>query len=214
MNILSINVSRPREIEYRGKKITTGIFKQPLTGPVYISRHGLAGDSQADLKNHGGEHKAVYAFSADHYAHWSRQLRIPKLTFGSFGENLSISGFDESMLHIGDQLRIGECLLEISQPRVPCFKLGIALDVKEMPRLFVANFATGIYLRVIEEGSIETGAKVEVVKQGKFQLSVESVFRAIFDKNYKQSSYIMEKALLVPELSPEWREKLRARQGA
>jgi len=211
MNILSINTSLPIEIEYKGKMIKTGIFKKPVTGPVYVSKNNLVGDQQVDLENHGGEHKAVYAFSSDHYPHWSKVLQNPEMKPGFFGENLTISGFDESSLYVGDQLSIGQCILEITQPRVPCYKLGIAVGNKNMPRLFVANFATGAYLRVIEEGYIEAGDAVEVVKQGKFQLSIKSLFRSYFDKKYDESRYIMEKALLIPELSPEWKEKLSAR---
>lgn len=211
MNILSINISIPTDIDYQGKMVTTGIFKKPVTKPVYVSKSNLAGDQQADLNKHGGEHKAVYAFSSDHYSYWSKILKNPEMKPGIFGENLTISGFDESYLHIGDQLSIGQCLLEITQPRVPCYKLGIAVGNKNMPRLFVANFATGVYLRVIEEGYIEIGDAVEVVKQGKFQISIKSLFRSFFDNNYEESRSIMEKALLIPELSPEWAEKLSAR---
>lgn len=214
MKISSINISLSTKIEYQGKIIETGIFKKPIAGPVYVSNTNLVGDQQVDLNNHGGEHKAVYAFSLDHYAHWREVLQTRELRPGSFGENLTISGFDESSLHIGDQLSIGQSIIEVTQPRVPCFKLGIAVRNKNMPRMFVANFATGMYLRVIKEGYIEAGDDVTVVKQGKFQLSVKSLFRSFFDKNCDESRRIMEKALLIPELSPEWKEKLSVKLSA
>ncbi len=211
MKLLSINTSAATEVEYQGKIISTGIFKQPVTAPLFISKESLKGDQQVDLKNHGGEHKAVYAFSSDHYPYWRDVLQNTQLTAGIFGENLTISGFDESILHIGDQISIGQCLLEVSQPRIPCFKLGIALKNKDMPRLFIDHFATGIYLRVLQEGLIEKGNKVEVIKEGPLKLSVQSVFRAYFDKDYTESIPIIEKALLIPELAPEWRKKLSVR---
>ncbi|SHE22965.1 MOSC domain-containing protein [methanotrophic endosymbiont of Bathymodiolus puteoserpentis (Logatchev)] len=211
MNLLSVNISKATEVEYQGKIISTGIFKKPITTPLLISKENLQGDQQVDLKNHGGEHKAIYAFSSDHYPYWSNVLKNTQLTAGIFGENLTISGFDESSLCIGDHISIGQCVLEVSQPRIPCFKLGIALQNKDMPRLFIEHFATGIYLRVLQEGLIETGNKVEVIKKGKLKLSVQSVFRAYFDKAYLESIPVMEKALQVPELAPEWRKKLALR---
>lgn len=214
MNLLSINTSLPTDIEYQGKTISTGIFKRPIVGPIFVAKENLKSDQQADLKNHGGEHKAVYAFSSDHYPYWRNVLQKSDLKPGIFGENLTISGFDESTLHIGDQLNIGQCILEVTQPRIPCFKLGIAVGNKNMPRLFVENFATGAYLRVIREGLIEVGNEVAVINKNAFNLSIKSLFRAYFDKNYKKSKHVMEQALLIPELSPEWKKKLSVRLSA
>ena len=211
MNLLSINTSLPIQIEDQGKTITTGIFKKPIEGSVFVSKVNLKDDLQADLKNHGGEHKAVYAFSSDHYSYWSNVLQNPELKLGVFGENLTISGFDESILHIGDQLSIGTCILEITQPRVPCFKLGIAVKNKNMPRLFIENFATGAYLRVLQEGFIETGSRVKLVKESEFKVTIKALFRAYFDKNYRAPRTVLERALLIPELSSEWRKKLSIR---
>lgn len=211
MELISINVSLPLEIEYDGKPLSTGIFKKSVNKPVYVSKNNLAGDRQVDLSNHGGEHKAVYAFSHDHYPYWQEVLGKPEMNYGQFGENLTISGFDESILHIGDQFQLGQCLLEISQPRVPCFKLGIAVDNKIMPRLFVQHFATGIYMRVLQEGVIQTGDNVEIVRRQKHQLSVKNLFRSYFDKNIANARLLLETAMEIPELSPEWREKVELR---
>ncbi len=208
MNLLSINTSLPINIENQGKTITTGIFKKPVDGPVFVTKNNLTDDLQADLKNHGGEHKAVYAFSSDHYPYWSDVLQNSELKPGIFGENLTISGFDESILHIGDQLSIGTCILEITQPRVPCFKLGIAVKNKNIPRLFIENFATGAYLRVLQEGIIETGNTVKLIKESEFKVTIKTLFRAYFDKNYQAPRTVLERALLIPELSSEWRKKL------
>ena len=211
MNLLSINTALSTDIEYKGKTISTGIFKRTVGGPVFISKKNLKGDIQADLKNHGGEHKAVYAFSSDHYTYWRKVLQSTELKPGAFGENLTISDFDESVLHIGDQLSIGQCILEITQPRVPCFKLGLAVGNQNMPRLFIESFATGAYLRVLQEGFVEAGSKVERVKEGVFKVNIKCLFRAYFDKNYPASRAIMERAVLIPELSCEWRKKLSTR---
>jgi len=211
MQLLSINISLPIQVDNNGKMITTGIFKKPIEEPVFVSKVNLNGDLQADLKNHGGEHKAVYAFSSDHYSYWSNVLQNSELKPGAFGENLTISGFDESILHIGDQLSIGQCILEVTQPRVPCSKLGLAMNNKNMPRLFIENFATGAYLRVLQEGIIEKGCKVEIIKEGSLKVTVKSLFRAYFDKNHQASRSVMETAIQIPELSSEWAKKLSIR---
>jgi len=208
MKLLSINTSGSLPVEYQGKIISTGIFKKPITGPVYVAKDHLQGDQQADLKHHGGEHKAVYAFSFDHYAYWSKILKKEPLNKGIFGENLTISGFDEGSLHIGDQLRIGKCLLEITQPRVPCHKLGLAVGNKNMPRLFIEHFATGIYMRVLKEGFIEAGDEPIVSYQNPFKVSVKSLFRAVYDKNFDQAEQLIATAKQIPELSQEWQKKI------
>jgi len=208
MKLLSINTSGSLPVEYQGKIISTGIFKKPITGPVYVAKDHLQGDQQADLKHHGGEHKAVYAFSFDHYAYWSKILKKEPLNKGIFGENLTISGFDEGSLHIGDQLRIGKCLLEITQPRVPCHKLGLAVGNKNMPRLFIEHFATGIYMRVLKEGFIEAGDELIVSYQNPFKVSVKSLFRAVYDKNFDQAEQLIATAKQIPELSQEWQKKI------
>lgn len=212
MKLQSINTSLPVEIDYQGKKISTGIFKKPVAaGPVYITKRNLAGDQQADLKNHGGEHKAVYAFSSDHFSYWCKVLNRHEIKPGTFGENLTVSGLDETDINIGDQVTIGQCILEVTQPRVPCYKLGLAVGNNKMPRLFIEHFATGVYFRVLQEGPIEVGNAVVVSKQNAFKLSVKSLFRAYFDKNYKDANALLEKALQIPELSPEWYKKINTR---
>lgn len=169
------------------------------------------GDQQVDLINHGGEHKAVYAFSTNHYDFWRNKLNNSDLSFGQFGENLTITALDEAILCIGDQLQIGNCRLEITQPRVPCFKLGIALDNTAMPKLFVQNGATGIYFRVLQAGSISVGDQLEITYQHPKQLSVQTLFKAYFDKDFVHSAEIMTIAASIDELSNEWREKVLSR---
>ena len=213
MLIRSVNVSLPKQAQYKNKTVSTGIFKQPVSGRVAVHALNLDGDKQVDLVNHGGEHKAVYGFAAEHYSFWQQKLGLAVLAFGKFGENLTVEGLDEARLCIGDRLRVGQSLLEISQPRVPCFKLGMAFERDDMPRLFVEHAATGIYFRVIETGSVATGDTVTVVEPHPAKLTVQRVFRAYFDKSLPENEKtpVMEQALEIEALSHEWREKLEKR---
>jgi len=211
MQLVSINTSLPKTIEHNGRELLSGIFKQPVTGSVFVSKKNLQGDGQADLSNHGGEHKAVYGFSCDHYGYWREALQTEDLPLGVFGENLSITKLDERQLHIGDQLSIGELVLEVSQPRVPCYKLGIALKNKNAPQMFINTYATGVYFRVKQEGFISTNDTVELIKKSPHALSVHDLFRAYFDKTLTNAEDILVAGLAVPELAPEWQEKLEKR---
>jgi MOSC domain-containing protein YiiM len=211
MELLSINVALPVEIEHDGKTTRTGIFKKPVPGPTYVSKTNLSGDQQSDLKNHGGEHKAVYAFSYAQYAYWEKLLERPAMAYGQFGENLTISDLDEAQLYIGDEIQIGDCLLQITQPRVPCFKLGLAFENKHMPKLFVKHAATGIYLRVLQEGAIEKGNLCELTNRGKHQMPVQTLFKAFYDKDFENPLPILKTALDIDALSEEWRKKITAK---
>ncbi len=211
MQLVSINVSLPVDVKYNNKLISTGIFKKPIFGDAVVNSQGVLGDQQVDLDNHGGDHKAVYAFSAHHYDYWRERLNKPELTFGQFGENLTITNLDEATLCIGDQIQIGDCILEITQPRVPCFKLGIALGLIEMPKLFVQHAATGIYFRVLQSGTINTDSKIKLIHQHQVQLSVQTLFKAYFDKRFSNPQAVMELAAEIPQLSDEWRNKVLSR---
>lgn len=204
MQLISINVSKPKNIEYNGETLLTGIFKTPCNGPVLVNKENMDGDAQADLKNHGGIHKAVYAFSYDQYNDWRDTLRNPNLKPGAFGENLTISALNESDIYIGDQFSLGECLLEVSQPRVPCFKLGIALNNNKAPKLFTQSYRTGVYFRVIKEGLIKAGEHLEKINELPDSISIETLFRAYFDKSYVGAQEVYAKALLIKALAPEW----------
>jgi MOSC domain-containing protein YiiM len=211
--VRSVNVSLSKQVQHKNKTISTGIFKQPVSGRVAVNQFNLAGDQQVDLVNHGGEHKAVYGFASDHYAFWEQKLNLAELNYGKFGENLTIDGLAEDSLCIGDQLQVGESILEITQPRVPCFKLGLTFSREDMPRLFVENAATGIYFRVVHTGSVAAGDSVSVTLAHPDKISVKQLFRAYFDKNMSENEAmtVMEKALTIDALSIEWREKLEGR---
>ena len=211
MKLLSVNVSQPVEIEYNNTQISTSIFKKPVDGEITVSRFNLAGDQQVDLENHGGGHKAVYGFSAEQYDYWRAELNRPELHYGQFGENLTISGLNESILCIGDQLKIGDCILEVTQPRVPCFKLGIALDLKTMPKLFIQHGHTGIYFKVLQSGTIQSGDEVEHIYHHPKSLAVKTLFKAYFDNSVSDANEVMHLAASITELSQEWHKKVLAR---
>lgn len=211
MKLMSVNVSPPIEVQHGGRLIKTGIYKNPVPGPIRVGKHNLEGDGQADLVNHGGEHKAVYAYSLDHYDYWRGVLSREEMPYGQFGENLTVAGLNESELCVGDQLQIGSALFTITQPRVPCFKLGIRLGDENMPRLFSESARTGFYLRVLREGVVEAGDSVDVPERGRAQVPVRTLFEAYLKPRGKDAFRTLERALDVPELSPEWRTQIMKR---
>lgn len=211
MELLSVNVSLPVEVEYNGKQFSTSIFKKAVFDTVAVSELGLEGDQQVDLENHGGGHKAVYAFSVEHYDYWIEQLDLDGLTLGEFGENLSISELDESQICIGDQLKINDLIIEVTQPRVPCFKLGMVFNDKTFPKQFIKHGATGIYFKVLQTGSIQVGDRATLHYQHPEQLSVQTLFKAYFDKDFIKPLDVMKRAAGITQLSDEWRQKVLAR---
>lgn len=211
MTVISVNVGLPREVAEGRATVRTGIFKQPVTGPIAVHRLHLDGDGQADLVHHGGPSKAVYAYAEDHYAWWATRLGRDDLVPGQFGENLTVRGLDETMLCLGDRLRIGEALFAITQPRVPCSKLGLRFGDARLPGVFVAALRPGIYLQVLEEGTLQAGDRVDRVAHGRGALSIRDLFRAFFRANDPDAQALLAKALDVPELSDEWRAHIRQR---
>ena len=211
MTLVSVNVAQPREVAHGNAVLSTGIFKQPVTGAVAVHRLNLDGDGQADRVNHGGESKAVYAYSLDHYAWWCATLGRAALPYGQFGENLTLAGLDEAASCVGDQLRIGDVLLAISQPRMPCFKLGIRFGDRHMPRLFAQSLRTGVYLRVLQEGTVQAGDAVQVVAHGRGRVSIRALFDAYLKPNDRAAQKLLAQALELPELSAEWRADIEQR---
>lgn len=160
VRLLRICVSKSKIINWNGNKIPTGIFKTPVDGKVRVGKLNLDGDEQADLTVHGGPDKAVYAYPVEQYEYWKKEIPERHLEWGSFGENLTVEGFDENSLCIGDKLKIGTAKFVVSQPRMPCFKLGIRLGDPNMVRRFYKSGKWGFYLAVTEEGEIETGQPI------------------------------------------------------
>jgi MOSC domain-containing protein YiiM len=157
MEIVSINVGLPREVSWKGKTVSTGIYKSPVEGPVKLTTLNLDGDGQADLSVHGGPDKAVYAYPAEHYGFWREELSDSELSWGAFGENFTTQGLLEEDLNIGDTFRIGSAVVRVSQPRMPCYKLGIRLGRADIVKRFLASRRSGFYLSVLEEGTVQAG---------------------------------------------------------
>jgi len=191
--------------------IRTGIFKKAVEGKVYVSRYNLVGDGQADLKNHGGLDKAVYAYSYDHYSYWKQVLNRNDFIYGQFGENLTLAGFDESGLCIGDQLRAGNVLLVATQPRVPCFKLGVRFNDSRMPKKFLQSALTGCYLRVLHEGYLQAGDELTLVERDPVRISVKALFKALYHPRTESTTQILAQALRITYLSLVWRTQIEER---
>ena len=169
--LVSVNVGEPRWIQWQGRRVRTAIWKDPVKGRVEVRGVNLAGDDQADRRVHGGTHKAVYAYAAEDYAWWSQQLGI-EITAGWFGDNLTTEGYDLGAACVGERWRIGTCVLEVSEPRMPCFKLGARMGTADFVELFAMVGRHGTYLRVVEEGALEAGDTIVLVSRPATPLTV------------------------------------------
>lgn len=178
MKIISINVGLPRRVLDRDREVMTGIFKSPVAGPIMLRRLNLDGDRQADLNVHGGKNKAVYAYPFEHYEYWREQLLETDLTWGNFGENLTTQGLREQDACIGDLYKIGEATVRVTQPRMPCFKLGIRFGRDDMVKRFLASGRSGIYFAVVEEGLVNGGDAIEKMQAAPDNLSIADINRA------------------------------------
>jgi MOSC domain-containing protein YiiM len=209
VKIVSINVGRPRGVEWRGKTVTTGIFKEPVAGPVRVQKLNLKGDEQADLSVHGGADKAVYAYPSEHYAYWRSELPGMQLSWGAFGENLTTEGLDESSVRIGDHLSVGSAELVVTQPRLPCFKLGIRFGRPDMVKRFQRSGRTGFYLSVLREGSLSAGDAIELVSRAEPGVTVADIVRLYTADDGEQE--LLRRATELAALPEGWREYFRNR---
>ena len=206
MRVVSVNVGGPRAVDWRGEAVSTAIFKEPVAGPITVRRLNLDGDRQADLSVHGGADKAVYAYPAEHYAFWQAQLDR-ELPWGSFGENLTVEGLPlEDELFLGDRLRIGSAELAVTQPRLPCFKLGIRFGDPRMVKRFLAAGRTGYYLRVLTEGQIEAGDSATLVARDAAGVPVSEITRVY--AHDRGDTGALRRILSVDGLPGSWRPYL------
>jgi MOSC domain-containing protein YiiM len=210
MKIVSLNIGKPRAVLYGDREVLTGIFKSPVPGPLLLRRLNLDGDCQADLSVHGGRTKAVYAYPSEHYEFWRKEFPEEKLPWGMFGENFTTEGLLEENACIGDQFRIGEALVKVTQPRMPCFKLGIRFDRPDMVKRFLASGRSGIYFSVIEEGMVNVGDAIERIEQNENCVSVADVNRAYADakNNLPLVRRIVSLEILPQGLHEEFAEEL------
>ncbi len=209
MKVVSVNVGFPREVEWKHRRVNTAIFKAPVDGSIAVRKLNLDGDQQADLIVHGGPDKAVYGYPIEHYDYW-REL-IPELpsTLGAFGENLTTEAVLENELNIGDQVRVGTALLQVAQPRMPCYKLQVRFDRDDMTKLFAHSLRCGFYFSVIEEGAVQAGDAMQIVRRDENQVSIAEVNELYYARNINRA--LLDRALRVPGLTHESRSMLLSR---
>ncbi len=204
MKILSVNVGLPREVPWQGKLVTTGIFKEPVEGAVALRTLNLDGDRQADLTVHGGADKAVYAYPSEHYQFWRAELPGVDLPWGMFGENFSTAGLLEEDVYIGDRFRIGEAEVMVTEPRMPCFKLGLKFGRVDMIKRFLASRRTGFYFAVMREGMVAAGNAIELIGHEQRAISVADITRLYaFEKDDIKT---LRRALEVEALPRSWKD--------
>ncbi len=202
LNLVSVNVGLPREVTWKGKTVTTGIFKIPVDGPVALRRHNLEGDQQADLSVHGGPSKAVYVYPSQHYDYWRRELEDSELAWGSFGENFTVDGVDEETVCIGDEFRVGSARVVVTEPRMPCFKLGIRFERADMVKRFLKSQRTGFYFGVVDEGLVQAGDRLERLAEHPGGLRVADVTRLYTTE--RKNKALLRKAISVEVLPDSW----------
>lgn len=207
--LLSVNVGLPQWVDAPRGPVLTGIFKTPTDRRVEIHGNNLEGDGQADLESHGGDNKAVYGYPSEHYDAWARELGRDDLSPGQFGENLTTEGLIETDVGIGDVYRIGSAVLQVSQPRSPCFKLGIRMDDASFVRAFLRSGRPGFYFRVVEEGALRAGDAIERLEAGPTGITVHEVWNLSFGSATDPAR--RDLALGIPTLGPEWTRAMRAR---
>ncbi len=210
MHVVSVNVGLPREVEWKGRTVLTGIFKSPVHARVQVRRLNIDGDAQADLTVHGGSDKAVYAYPSEHFGPWAGRLGF-ELSPGNFGENLTTQGLLEDAVHIGDEFRVGTARLVVTQPRLPCFKLGIRFGDPGMVKTFLRAGMPGIYFAVVEEGEVGPEDPIERLAEDGSRVSVAEMFRLVLDQDADPAA--LRRLLGVPSLAAVWRQTLEERIG-
>ena len=209
MRLISVNVGRPRLVMWRGEPVSTGIFKEPVAGRVYLRTLNLDGDRQADLTVHGGPAKAVYAYPSEHYPFWRGELPGVELPWGMFGENFTTAGLLETTVNVGDRLRVGTAELQVTQPRMPCYKLGIKFGRADMLKRFLASGRTGFYFAVLREGEVGAGDDVELIARDPRGVTVADVVRLyVRDRDDVET---MRRAVAVEALPQGWRDEFLER---
>lgn len=208
MEIISVNVGKPKTTVYNGKELVTGINKSPVSSALFLAKTNLEGDGQADLENHGGEDKALCVYCEEHYAYWADQMDKP-LEYGAFGENLTVRGLLESEVCIGDKFKLGEAVVQVTQPRQPCHKLAGKHGDTELP-LHVQNTGfSGYYFRVVKEGALPVRPRIRLMEKHPAGVSVEYANQIMHHK--KEDIAGMQRILAVPELSASWRSSFEKR---
>jgi MOSC domain-containing protein YiiM len=209
LRLISLNVARPRLVMYNGETINTGIFKQPVEGPVSLRTLNLDGDRQADLSVHGGPYKAVYAYPSEHYPYWRNELPGVSLPWGMFGENFTTENLAESDIHIGDRLQIGAAIVMARQTRTPCYKLAAKFQRDDMLERFLVSERSGVYFSVEKEGTVASGDRLEFLSRASEGISIAEMNHLIATDRYNRT--LLEKAIATPALPEDWREHFAER---
>lgn len=209
MKVLHVNRAEPKTVLINGKDVLTGIYKEPVQGPVWVHKLGMVGDGQADLTVHGGPFQALYAYPVEHYAHWENELGVESFPPGTFGENLTLEGLLETNVCIGDEFRIGTLVVQVTSPRIPCFKFGDKVSKPDILKPFLQSGYSGFYLRIIDEGTVSAGAEIEVLSRDSRRVTVRTLlgqFR-LGEGTRKE----IERVLEIDALSPIVRKDLMKR---
>jgi MOSC domain-containing protein YiiM len=217
MKLVSLNVGLPREITWHGMEVTTGIFKHPVEGRVALRTLNLDGDQQADLTVHGGAEKVVYCYPLEHYEYWKQELPGRELPMGMFGENFTLdfpvrNDSPENSVHIGDRFVVGSAEVVVTQPRLPCYKLGVKFQMDNMVKRFHVSGRTGFYLAVTREGEVRAGDEMKLISQDPSAVPVSEITRLFSVKAYSSDDVrSVERALQVEALPDSWKEYFRER---
>jgi len=209
MKLISVNVGLPREITVAGKTVRTSIWKYPVQGRVHVSTLNLEGDQQSDLSVHGGIDKAVYLYPSEHYSYWRTQLPDFDLPWGAFGENFTADGILEDQIKVGDRFRVGSAELMVTQPRMPCYKLGIRSNRRDMVKRFLESKRTGFYLAVLREGEVEKGDAIEFTEKQESGVTITDIVNLYSTDSENQE--LLRRATELPALPQSWKDYFRKR---
>jgi ferredoxin-NADP reductase/MOSC domain-containing protein YiiM len=206
--LISVNVGLPRDIEWKGRTVHTGIWKAPVHGRCRVGRLNLEGDGQGDLAGHGGEQRAVFVYQMESYGYWQEQLKRVDFVFGQFGENFTIEGLSDDAVCIGDRYQIGSAVFEVTQPRVTCYRVGIRMSEPRMPALLTSSGRPGFYFRVLQEGEVGGGDEIVKLGEAKARMTVAEINALLYSPNHPRDR--LERALGIEALSPGWRGSFEA----
>src|ERR1700739_4971483 len=197
----------PRDIEWKGRTVHTGIWKDPVHGRCRVGSVNLDGDGQGDLAGHGGEQRAIFVYQIESYRHWQEQLKRTDFVPGQFGENFTIEGLPDDAVCIGDRYRIGSALFEVSQPRVTCYRVGIRTNEPRMPALLTSSGRPGFYFRVLQEGDVGAGGEIVKVGEANEGMTVAEINALLYSPNHPHDR--LERALRIEALSPGWHSSFK-----
>lgn len=204
MQVISVNVGQPREVVWKGQTVLTGIFKEPVEGRIAVRRLNLEGDRQADLSVHGGPEKAIYAYPSEYYAFWREQFPEMDLPWGMFGENLTIAGLLDETVHIGDRFQVGSAQVMVTQPRLPCYKLGLKFGREDMLKRFLRSKLTGFYFSVLKEGDVAAHDPIRLLHRDEHQVKVVDITRLYHEDKYNLD--LLRRTVAVEALPGAWRD--------